>query len=1010
MAEKRHENNNVLDHICGVVFLGTPHIEDTSQLNINIVETIVRASAAPFNFLSFTQEDNQMIALISRGFSDFSGHIISTFETIQSKYRGVKWKVQFPRTRLVVAKEHASLPSNLQAEIYGIPSSHGDLCKVEIGGELYKAIARLLDTAVLKHEVFSIPQIVTERYELHTDGSSQDEWDMQSLRSHRSRMAKPVAEVSSSSVIESHKEMAQDVVSALRSIEPKQETLSASAGYSSIFSYEVVPSTNHFEPEQPKLRIPCFSVGSQTRRTPFFGRDDVLRSIDKSLLPDSIQSPIDEASIRPSGNLKTFTLCGAGGIGKTELASEYIFTRREKYLAIFWVTADSRNVLLEDFARIAVEIGLQEKNEAGDLAEACELVKGWLCNPVKDAELPLSSPGNEIPWLLVLDNVDDWGTIEDFWPTTGIGSVLITSRDPLSRSHVFTAQHGLDLEPFSSSDSLEFLHVVSQNPFKGSPGSAKAIARWAGGLPLVINAIASTMSAQNLTYDMMLELLEKNGFAAVSADGIPQMHLLPDVSVSIASMIGLACLDKGTQSLIYVLSFLNPEGIHQKLLINTTDRVQLFTFPKNHGKLNHAQNKLQKASLITFNESTHTICMHRIYQDIVRESLSPEVRVRALLTALEIVSEAWVYQPLENRFNTARYEACSAVFPHVDRVYQHYEKLFRSRKIEASEQAASLFNDAGWYCFERGLPHESKPFYRLAQSICEALQQTSPSHKVAKLLRESHNNQGSAANETNNPQESLHHNLTWISLMLEWISSDGQQKIDYELGCAYNEVGVAYAMNNMYSLALDSFEKSVSTYKSLPDYDEKWLGWPLPNIGMVYWIQGNHKSALEILHRMREIYETAYGRDDRQSFKTGKVLYGIGNVYLSLGDLEHALEYHLRALSQWSETLGTGHHRVGDVSHKIAQDLMGQGRFEKAQEYLTQALRIFARRPHHRQEYARTTFRQGQLYLASGSIDQAEQSFKAAHKQRQSLMPQDIRSWDELSEKDYDELVIFMSR
>ncbi len=135
------------------------------------------------------------------------------------------------------------------------------------------------------------------------------------------------------------------------------------------------------------------------------------------------------------------------------------------------------------------------------------------------------------------------------------------------------------------------------------------------------------------------------------------------------------------------------------------------------------------------------------------------------------------------------------------------------------------------------------------------------------MLRESHNNQGSAANETNNPQESLQHNLMWLSLMRERTSSDGRGLIDYELGCVYNEVGVAYAMNGMYPLALDFFEKSVSTYQSLPDYDEKWLGWPLPNTGMVYWIQGNHKEALEALHRMREIYEATYGRDDRQSFK-----------------------------------------------------------------------------------------------------------------------------------------------
>jgi hypothetical protein len=81
----------------------------------------------------------------------------------------------------------------------------------------------------------------------------------------------------------------------------------------------------------------------------------------------------------------------------------------------------------------------QDKNEAQDLAEACALVKGWLCNPVKNLEAPLGSHDNEIPWLFVLDIVNDWGTIEDFWHNTDIGSILITSRDSLSKSHIYTA-------------------------------------------------------------------------------------------------------------------------------------------------------------------------------------------------------------------------------------------------------------------------------------------------------------------------------------------------------------------------------------------------------------------------------------------------------------------------------------------------------------------------------------------------------------------------------------------
>lgn len=169
------------------------------------------------------------------------------------------------------------------------------------------------------------------------------------------------------------------------------------------------------------------------------------------------------------------------------------------------------------------------------------------------------------------------------------------------------------------------------------------------------------------------------------------------------------------------------------------------------------------------------------------------------------------------------------------------------------------------YWFERGLPQESKPFCVLAQKVCEALLRTQPSEAVSEMLRESHNNLGSMANETNDRQDSLQHNLVWLGLIKER-RVDGNEVIDYELGCAYSEVGVAYACSNMYYQALDHFRLSISTYKTLPNYDEKWLGWPLPNIGLVLWAQGNYKLALEELFRMHEIY-AVHGTTDGDAFK-----------------------------------------------------------------------------------------------------------------------------------------------
>lgn len=69
LVNKRHRDCNVLDHVTGVVFLGTPYVEDPAQLDLNIVGSIVRSSATPLSFFSFRKEENQAIAQMVRGLS-----------------------------------------------------------------------------------------------------------------------------------------------------------------------------------------------------------------------------------------------------------------------------------------------------------------------------------------------------------------------------------------------------------------------------------------------------------------------------------------------------------------------------------------------------------------------------------------------------------------------------------------------------------------------------------------------------------------------------------------------------------------------------------------------------------------------------------------------------------------------------------------------------------------------------------------------------------------------------
>lgn len=152
------------------------------------------------------------------------------------------------------------------------------------------------------------------------------------------------------------------------------------------------------------------------------------------------------------------------------------------------------------------------------------------------------------------------------------------------------------------------------------------------------------------------------------------------------------------------------------------------------------------------------------------------------------------------------------------------------------------------------------------QIICDQLEDKS-TEEVAYIVRETHHNQGTAAGETNDREHFLTHSRLWLDMMLKRETADGQLLLDYELGIGYNEVGNAYAMNGKYQVAIEHFVKSIETFQALPDYEDTMLGWPESNIGLMYWMLGYHDDAERALTEIIEIYKTAYGTDDTNSFK-----------------------------------------------------------------------------------------------------------------------------------------------
>lgn len=137
-------------------------------------------------------------------------------------------------------------------------------------------------------------------------------------------------------------------------------------------------------------------------RNPFFtGREDILEQIH-----EAFQNGF-------KGSRTPVALSGLGGVGKTQIAIEYAYSHQEEYSVVFWVKAESRDVLASDFVTIAGLLTLPEK-DVQDQSSIIRAVKSWL-------------EANS-DWLLLLDNVEDLDMIREFLPESSTGHVLLTTR------------------------------------------------------------------------------------------------------------------------------------------------------------------------------------------------------------------------------------------------------------------------------------------------------------------------------------------------------------------------------------------------------------------------------------------------------------------------------------------------------------------------------------------------------------------------------------------------------
>ncbi|MBV9790313.1 MAG: helix-turn-helix transcriptional regulator, partial [Chloroflexi bacterium] len=218
-------------------------------------------------------------------------------------------------------------------------------------------------------------------------------------------------------------------------------------------------------PLPPGSRMPL-------RRNPLFvGRDADLRQLARTFTA-SRTAAIGQPEIAAA--------TGLGGIGKTQLACEFVH-RYGQYFAggVFWLN-------FADPAAVAAEVaacGGADAMHLGDTFDALPLNE--------QVKLVLAAWAGPQPRLLVFDNCEDEALFQKWWPTYGGCSVLITSR----RHHWSTALgvHMFPLHVLHRTDSLTLLRSFHPD-FRADDADLIAIAEVLGHLPLALHLAGSFLA------------------------------------------------------------------------------------------------------------------------------------------------------------------------------------------------------------------------------------------------------------------------------------------------------------------------------------------------------------------------------------------------------------------------------------------------------------------------------------------------------------------------------------
>lgn len=636
-------------------------------------------------------------------------------------------------------------------------------------------------------------------------------------------------------------------------------------------------------------------------RNPFFtGREQLLASLHEQL-----------SVARKTAPVQPHALYGLGGIGKTQIASEFIYRYGDEYTHIFWISAASRESLVADFLLLAELLCLPEKKER-DQQQSVDAVKRWLVA--------------NVGWLLVMDNADDLPLAQAFLPADHNGYILFTTRSQATG----TVATGVEVEKLNSYEGTLLLLrraklLEGDAPLDQVPTVDRVIAerivQEMDGLPLALMQAGAYIEETGCSLRSYLDLYSTHRKDLLAR----RSKLLLDYSETVAttwllSFQQIEQINPLAIDILHFCAFLAPDGIPEELIMGglakrdgapRTEALDPF-------ELNEALETLRKYSLLRRDGSTPLLGIHRLVQTVLQQNMDQKTRREWAERTVKAIDTVFPEDDYSSASNQRSY------LPHIqvaDTLIKQYHLFF--------PEAAHLLFRAGAFLYFHGFYYQSQDFHQQALSIREELASdriaTAESLNALALLFRVQNNYSKA--------EEFHNRALDIrSVALGMEHPDTAESL--------NNLGVLYRIQQKHVQAELLLQQAFNIReKALGPGHSRTLV-TLINLAKLYLEQQKYEQAGQLLQQTLTSFEQALEPDHPLNAQNLTLL---ARLSYEQRNNEQAEALWKQALAIIERTLGPEHIALAEILNDLAELFFVQGRYLQARSLCFRALTISER-------------------------------------------------------------------